>query len=63
MAKPVPKIMIGNREYSRFIQHPALVRDRTVRCVFCGQIDESPYHLEEYCSADGKKRYGKDHPA
>ena len=44
MTKPVEKIIIGGREYSRFIRHPKVVRDNTVRCFMCGQIDEPEYH-------------------
>ena len=44
MTKPVEKITIGRREYSRFIRHPKQVRDGTVRCIACGQIDEPEYH-------------------
>ena len=44
MAKLVEKITIGHREYSRFIMHPKAVRDGTVRCICCGQIDEPEYH-------------------
>jgi len=62
MTKPVPKITINGREFSRFIQFPSEVRDGTPRCIACGQIDDEPYHLSDYCSADGKQRYAKDFP-
>lgn len=60
MTRPVPKIEIGGREYSRFIQWPSEVRDGTVRCFQCGQMDEPEYHLDEYCTRDGKQRYARD---
>lgn len=44
MTKPVEKIRIGNRDYTRFIPYPKAVRDGTVRCITCGQIDEPEYH-------------------
>lgn len=44
MARPVEKIEIGRKTYSRFIRHPKAVRDGTVRCFMCGQIDEIEYH-------------------
>lgn len=44
MTNPVEKITIGGRDYSRFIAYPKTVRDGTVRCITCGQIDEPEYH-------------------
>lgn len=49
MTKPVEKITIGDREYTRFIRWPRLVRDGTVRCISCGQIDEEPWHDDKIC--------------
>ena len=44
MGRSVEKIAFGGREVSRFIAHPKQVRDGTVRCIACGQIDEPEYH-------------------
>lgn len=44
MTRAVEKIMLGNRQVSRFITWPKQVRDRTLRCIACGQIDEPEYH-------------------
>lgn len=44
MSKPVEKITIGRKEYTRFIRYPKAVRDGTYRCIVCGQIDETEYH-------------------
>ena len=44
MTKPVETITVGGRTFSRFIRHPKAVRDGTVRCISCGQIDEPQYH-------------------
>lgn len=44
MTKPVEKITIGSRKYTRFIPYPKVIRDGTHRCISCGQIDEPEYH-------------------
>jgi len=44
MTKPVEKITIGHKEYTRFIPYPKAVRDGTCRCISCGQIDEPECH-------------------
>jgi len=44
MTRAVEKIQIAGKTYSRFIAHPKVVRDGTVRCFLCGQIDEPVYH-------------------
>ncbi|WP_341020967.1 hypothetical protein [Brevundimonas diminuta] len=44
MSKSVEKITIGHREYTRFLPYPKAVRDGTVRCFACGQIDEPEFH-------------------
>ena len=49
MTKPVEKIQVGGRSYSRFIAHPKVVRDGTFRCITCGQIDEVGYHDDALC--------------
>lgn len=49
MTKPVEKIIIGGKQYSKFIPYPKAVRDGTVRCISCGQIDEEPYHEACLC--------------
>lgn len=49
MTKPVEKIVIGGREYSKFIPYPKAVRDGTLRCIACGQIDEPEYHDSNLC--------------
>ncbi len=49
MTKPVEKITIGSRQYSKFIRYPKQVRDGTVRCICCGQIDEPGYHDDSLC--------------
>lgn len=51
-------IQIGNRKYRRFIPYPNRVRDGTVRCITCGQIDEPEYHTltcEEALRVQGAK--------
>lgn len=45
MTKPVEKVTIGHREYTRFLPYPKAVRDGTVRCFECGQIDEPEFHI------------------
>lgn len=54
MTKPVEKITIDGRQYSKFICWPKEVRDGTVRCFSCGQIDESDYHDADLCPATRK---------
>ena len=49
MSKRVEKITIGGREYSKFIVWPKQVRDGTLRCITCGQIDEIEYHDDDLC--------------
>lgn len=44
MGDRVEKISFGGRQVSRFIRHPKAVRDGTVRCIACGQIDEPDWH-------------------
>lgn len=44
-------IVIGGRSYRRFVHWGAPVRDGTVRCIRCGQIDEPPWHDDEICAA------------
>lgn len=44
MTKAVEKISVGTRLVSRFIPYPKTVRDGTVRCFACGQIDEPQHH-------------------
>lgn len=44
MSRKVEKIIIDGRELTRFIPYPKAVRDGTVRCIQCGQIDEPEYH-------------------
>jgi hypothetical protein len=51
MTKPVEKITIGGREYTKFIMWPKKVRDGTFRCIRCGQIDEEEYHDPRLCPA------------
>jgi hypothetical protein len=60
MTRPVEKITIGRREYSRFIPYPKQVRDGTVRCIACGQIDEPEYHTLT-CEDALKRQSGADH--
>lgn len=38
------RIEIDGESYARFIPYPGPVRDGTVRCICCGQIDEPEYH-------------------
>ena len=47
------KITVGSREYVQFIPYPQSVRDGTVRCIACGQIDEAPYHDNALCPGAG----------
>lgn len=44
-------LKIGGRTYRKFIRYPEKVRDGTVRCIACGQIDEPEYHDAELCQA------------
>lgn len=44
-------ILVHQRTYRRFIEPDELVKDGTVRCVMCGQIDETKYHEVRYCYA------------
>lgn len=44
-------IEIGGRTYRKFIHYPKPVRDGTVRCISCGQIDEPEWHDEQLCPA------------
>lgn len=39
----------SGRRVKQFIMPPRPVKDRTIRCVFCGQIDEQPFHDETLC--------------
>lgn len=45
------KIKIGNRTVRRIIAPGLPVRDGTVRCFACGQIDEPEYHDNAQCPA------------
>lgn len=47
------KITVGSREYVQFIPHPQAVRDGTVRCLACGQIDEDGFHDKAFCPGMG----------
>lgn len=49
MTRKVETITIGGREYSKFIPWPKKVRDGTVRCFSCGQVDEDGYHDDALC--------------
>lgn len=42
-------ILIGGKEYRKFIPHPGPVTDDTCRCITCGQIDEPDYHDDAIC--------------
>jgi hypothetical protein len=42
-------IEINGTNYRRFIPYPQPVTDGTVRCFFCGQIDEPQWHVDEDC--------------
>lgn len=42
-------ITIGSRTYRKFIPYPKPIRDGTVRCMACGQIDEPEYHEDALC--------------
>lgn len=44
-------IEIDGRTYRKFIRYPHPVRDGTVRCIRCGQIDEPEYHDDALCLA------------
>lgn len=46
-------IDIGGQTYRQFIHHPHPVRDGTLRCISCGQIDEPEYHMAEFCPGMG----------
>lgn len=59
MTKPVEKITIGHREYTRFIPYPKAVRDGTHRCISCGQIDEPKYHILTCAEAVERQRQAK----
>lgn len=47
----VERIQIGSKSYRKFIPYPKPVRDGTVRCIACGQIDEPEYHDNALCWA------------
>lgn len=49
MTKPVEKIVVANMTYTKFLRWPKEVRDGTVRCIQCGQIDEPEYHDNSLC--------------
>lgn len=44
---------VDGQSLARFIPHPLPIKDGTSRCISCGQIDEEPYHKQEYCPAMG----------
>jgi len=44
-----PHIEIDGVRYRRFIPYPEPVTDGTVRCFFCGQIDEPRWHVAADC--------------
>lgn len=43
------KIIIDGRSYAKFIPFPRQIRDGTLRCIGCGQIDEPAYHDDSLC--------------
>jgi len=47
------KIDIGGKEVLRFHPLGKKVRDRTVRCIACGQIDEPEWHEAKWCPGSG----------
>lgn len=49
-------ITIGGRGYMKFIPPGQPVRDGTVRCFCCGQIDEPDYHDNKLCRATAGDR-------
>lgn len=51
MTRPVEKITVDGKEYTKFLPITKAVRDGTVRCIFCGQIDEPKYHDDRACPA------------
>lgn len=53
---PSAKIRIGGRVVRRFVPLGSPVRDGTVRCIACGQIDEDGFHDAAFCPATGGPR-------
>jgi hypothetical protein len=47
------RIQIGRKTYRKFIPYPEEVRDGTVRCISCGQIDDEPWHDAALCPGSG----------
>lgn len=46
-------IDIGDREVLRFWPTHKKIKDKVPRCISCGQIDEQPWHIQEYCPGMG----------
>lgn len=44
-------VLFAGRRYARFIPYPQEITDDTVRCFFCGQIDEPEVHIMSACPA------------
>lgn len=44
-------INIGGLRYRKFVPYPEPIEDGTIRCIFCGQIDEPVYHDDRLCPA------------
>ena len=54
MTRRVEKIRLpGGQIVSKFILFPKMVRDGTLRCIACGQIDDEPYHDAAFCPGAG----------
>lgn len=50
-ARKQETVTFGGRTYRKFIAYPARVTDGSVRCIFCGQIDEPEAHEGHLCPA------------
>lgn len=48
-AQRAENIEFGGRTYRRFIPYPGPVKDGSLRCIDCGQIDEPFAHDDELC--------------
>ena len=51
MTRKKPTITYEGQEYRQFIPYPTKITDGTLRCIFCGQIDEEGPHDTKLCPA------------
>jgi len=57
-------VRIGGKTHLRVWPRDKPITDGTVRCMFCGQIDEAEYHDNRRCpmTADFEPEAAHDHP-